>query len=314
MGNLSHYGGVSSSAAPSPWPAARESRRPRWLTHLGAAGDQHVRHDARVLLGQNREDLQQAVILAHRLHAGLGRRGARQTGGLDRLGILQAADLDNVRLGAAALANRRRLTFGVTHGRQRLALGDLDVLLFVDQLLLDVGQRRLAHQAAGAASAPPAAPRRSSAAPPRSCGRSASCISSAGGVMSPISVSIACTSYALQRVADVLARFLLPLQRGDRKSSTVYVLRRVAEVVADDRLQHVVHQVLHRADARDHLRRVRRADVDDLRTSRLKVKPSFERTVIDDKLRVELCASVRSRPVEHDVGRRHQLDLHDCAG
>ena len=41
-------------------------------------------------------------------------------------------------------------------------------------------------------------------------------------------------------------------------------LGRVAEVVADDRLEHVIHQVLDRPDAADDLGRIQRADVDDL--------------------------------------------------
>src|SRR6185295_17104970 len=43
------------------------------------------------------------------------------------------------------------------------------------------------------------------------------------------------------------------------------ILGRVAEIIADNRLKHVIHQVLHRTDAGDHLRRVEGSDVNDLR-------------------------------------------------
>ncbi len=57
----------------------------------------------------------------------------------------------------------------------------------------------------------------------------------------------------------------LPLAARAQEVEHRVVLRRIAEIISDNRLQDVIHQVLHRADAADHFRRVERADVDDLR-------------------------------------------------
>jgi hypothetical protein len=81
--------------------------------------------------------------------------------------------------------------------------------------------------------------------------------------------------------------------------------------LADGRLQHVVDQVLHRADARDHARRVLHPDVDDLRD----VEREREAVLrAHGDRRQALVVVVRlgpRRPVEDDVGGRHELDLHD---
>ena len=63
----------------------------------------------------------------------------------------------------------------------------------------------------------------------------------------------------------MLGRLGLPLAARAQEVEHRVVLRRIAEIISHNRLQHMIHQVLHRADARDHLRRVQRADVDDLR-------------------------------------------------
>ncbi len=68
-------------------------------------------------------------------------------------------------------------------------------------------------------------------------------------------------------------RFRLALAARAQEVEHGVVLRRIAEVIPHNRLQHVVHQVLHRADARDHLRRVERADVDDLRHVQVEREP-----------------------------------------
>ena len=65
--------------------------------------------------------------------------------------------------------------------------------------------------------------------------------------------------------ADVLGGFGLALAARAQEIEHGVILRRVAEIISDNRLQDVIDQVLHRADARDHLRRIQRADVDDLR-------------------------------------------------
>ena len=54
--------------------------------------------------------------------------------------------------------------------------------------------------------------------------------------------------------ADVLGRFDLALAARAQEIQHGIVLRRIAEVVSDNRLQDMVHQILHRPDARNHLR------------------------------------------------------------
>ena len=97
---------------------------------------------------------------------------------------------------------------------------------------------------------------------------------------------------------------------GGQELEHGHLLRRVAEVVADRRLQHVVDEVLHRADARDHARRVLHADVDDLRD----VEAEREAVLrAHEDRRQPLVVVVRLgalRPVQDDVRRRHELDLH----
>ena len=128
--------------------------------------------------------------------------------------------------------------------------------------------------------------------------------------MSPISVSMHSTSYAsiALRMSSNASRCRSRPRRQELEHR--HLLRRVAEVVADGRLQHVVDQVLHRPDARDHARRVLHADVDDLR------HVEAEREAVlrpHDDRRQPLVVVVRLgalRPVQDDVRRRHQLDLH----
>ena len=67
--------------------------------------------------------------------------------------------------------------------------------------------------------------------------------------------------------------FRLALAAGAQEVEHRVVLRRIAEIISDNRLQHMVHQVLHRTHARDHLRRVERADVDDLRDIQVEREP-----------------------------------------
>ena len=59
-------------------------------------------------------------------------------------------------------------------------------------------------------------------------------------------------------------RLDLPLAAGAQKIEHGEVLRGVAEIISDRRLQDVVHEVLHGANAADDLRGIERADVDDL--------------------------------------------------
>ena len=61
---------------------------------------------------------------------------------------------------------------------------------------------------------------------------------------------------------DRFVRALLHLGTGLDEAHRLEALQRVAEVVADGRLQHLVHEVLHRADHRDHLRCPRVGHVD----------------------------------------------------
>ena len=75
----------------------------------------------------------------------------------------------------------------------------------------------------------------------------------------------------------------------------------------------MVHQVLHRTDARDHTRRVLRADVNDLRNIELE-RETVARTHGDRvESRIVLVSLGALRPVQDDVGGRHQLDLHDAS-
>ena len=70
------------------------------------------------------------------------------------------------------------------------------------------------------------------------------------------------TLYLPDLVGDVVLR--LGLHRGAilDELHRRHALQRVAEIVADDRLQHFVDEVLHRPDHRDHLRRELVGDVD----------------------------------------------------
>ncbi len=70
---------------------------------------------------------------------------------------------------------------------------------------------------------------------------------------------------SLDRRADVASGFGLPLAARGQEIEHRVVLRRVPEVVADDGLQHVVHEVLDRTHPGDDLGRVESAHVDDLR-------------------------------------------------
>ena len=68
-----------------------------------------------------------------------------------------------------------------------------------------------------------------------------------------------------ERDADVFGGLDLPVTAGIEEVEHGVVLRGVAEIISDNRLQRVVDQVLHRADARDDLGRIEGADMDDLR-------------------------------------------------
>ena len=113
-------------------------------------------------------------------------------------------------------------------------------------------------------------------------------------------------------VANVFGRLDLPLAARAEEIEHGVILRRVAEIISDNRLQDVIDQVLHRADARDHLRRIERADVDDLRHVEVEGEPVL-RTHRDRREFFVVMMRLGARgPVQDDVGRRHQLDLHDA--
>ena len=90
------------------------------------------------------------------------------------------------------------------------------------------------------------------------------------------------------------------------------VLRGVAEIISDNRLQDVIDEVLHGADARDHFRRVEPADMDDLRDVNVE-RESIVRTHGDGrKFFVVMMDFGAVGRVEHDVGSRHALDFHNA--
>jgi tRNA(Ile)-lysidine synthase TilS/MesJ len=84
--------------------------------------------------------------------------------------------------------------------------------------------------------------------------------------------------------SNVLSGIDLALSTGTQEVEHRVILRRIAEIISDDRLQDVVHEVLHRTDARNHLRRVQRPNMNDLRDVEIKRKTIFERTVMDESL------------------------------
>ena len=129
----------------------------------------------------------------------------------------------------------------------------------------------------------------------------------AGGVMSPISVSMHSTSYAsiATSMSSNASRWRSAARRQELEHRVL--LRRVAEVVADRRLQHVVHQVLHRADARDHARRILHTDVDDLRHVEVEREAVARAHRDRDELRVVVMRLGARGPVQHDVRGRHEL-------
>lgn len=113
-----------------------------------------------------------------------------------------------------------------------------------------------------------------------------------------------------QHVADVLASRLLSLcalidelEHGRRLSS-------VAEVIADQRLEHVLDKVGHAAEARDEARRHVIGDVDDLLDFEQEVKAILRADADRLQAMVESMVLALGRPVQHEVRRRYELDLH----
>lgn len=103
---------------------------------------------------------------------------------------------------------------------------------------------------------------------------------------------------------------VLTLATRLQEADDIRVLRRVAKVVADRRLEHLRDEVRHAPEPRDHLGCIAPRDVDDLRYVEVELE-TIRRTDSDGReVRVELVGlRLAGSPVEHDVGRRHILDL-----
>lgn len=278
--------------------ASIESRRPLppWAPVTDTSGTMRT-FFFRERLGQ----LHQRVVWgAERPDAGAVGLGLGVAGGADGLGLARGAELGGLGLAARAL-----------DGRLRVEVGDAHALVGVDHLLLDVRERGGAHEFLTLA---------------------------LRGLLDFVGLLFLLGDFAVglgfhqldrrcdvadQRVdrlhivrgeggADVRGGLGLPRAAGVEEIEHRVVLGGVAEIVSDDRLQRVVDEVLHRADARDYLGGVEGADVDDLCDVEVE-REAVLRTHRDGaELFVEVVRLGPVGPVEDDVGRRHEFDPHDA--
>ena len=111
---------------------------------------------------------------------------------------------------------------------------------------------------------------------------------------------------------DMLARFLLALGPVCKEVQNGVGLRGIAEIVAYDGFQHLGHQVLDRAHARDHPGSLSGADVDDLADVEVKSE-AVERAHADgaESLVQPVSLAAGIGPIQNDVRGGHQFDTHD---
>ena len=241
-----------------------------------------------------------------------GREG-RAAQGLDaqlvavRLGRPDRAG--GVRLGVGAQPDRRGLALGGFGRRLCLAFRDAHLLFTADHLRLHVGDGGLALEVLPAHLRLPLG------------------VVSAAQLLGDLAIGLGLHQLArrhdvadervdafdvirLDGVLDAVEGLPLPLAARRQELQHRHLLGRVAEVVGHGRLQHVVDQVLHRAHPGDHPGGVLHADVDDLGDIQGEGE-AVPRAHGDGREALIVAVRLGPRgPVEDDVGRRHELDLH----